>query len=121
MVNFEVALARRVDHFFRKSRWWVVPVPPSRPPLCLEIVAERLLVEAWLRVTRFIAVRGPEARAVGGEHFIHQYNLFAPLTPSAASASKLELRVGDDDNARRRNHTAGVVNQARAPIQASRT
>src|SRR3954464_10896181 len=102
-IDIEVALARRVDHFLRQRRWRIVAVPPPGAPLRIEVVAERLFVEAGLPMSRFITVRGPEPRAVRREHFINQYNLLGPVSPSGGHTAELELRVGDDDPALRGN------------------
>src|SRR2546423_12763186 len=94
MIDAEVALARRVDHFFRQSRWRIVAIPSSRAPLSFEIVAQWLLVETRLPMSRLVNVRGPETRAVRGEYLIHQYNLFGPGL--ARHSTEFKLRVGDD-------------------------
>src|SRR6185369_2717965 len=98
-VDVEVACAGSVDHVLGKPRRRVIAVPPSCTLFRIEIIAERLLVEAGLSVPRLIAVSRPETRAVWCEHFIHQYNIFPGCSPSGGDASKLEFRVGDDDAA----------------------
>ena len=59
--------------------------------LDIEPVAQRLLVEAGLRLARLIAVGRPEARAVGRQDLVDQDDLARP------GAAELELGVGDDD------------------------
>lgn len=50
------------------------------------------LVKAVLSLAQLVLVGGPEARAVGGEDFIHQHDLISLLVES-----KLELGVCNDD------------------------
>src|SRR5688572_32441227 len=65
------------------------------PRLRLEPVADELLVEGRWADANPILGRGPEARRVGRERFVDQHDLTALIH------AELELRVGDDDAARR--------------------
>src|SRR5215203_2864388 len=87
--RIEVSSARRVHHRRRKWRRWCLTVPPPRTSLNVEVVAQRLFVEARLRPAGRVALGGPEARAVRGQHFIDQANRARGVT------AELELGVGD--------------------------
>src|SRR3954466_10339753 len=70
--GIEISITRRVDHPGGEWGRRRLTIPPARATLAIEIVAERLLVEARLRPARRVDVGGPEARAVGCEHFVDQ-------------------------------------------------
>src|SRR5688572_30202133 len=91
--RIEVPPARRVHHSGREPRRRRLAVPSPRAAFAVEVVAQRLLVEARLRPSGCVALGGPETRAVGSQHFIDE--------PDRARgvAAELELRVGDDDPA----------------------
>src|SRR5581483_2074260 len=89
----EVPLARRPNNV-RRQRWRRrLAVPSARAPLQVEIVAQRLLVEARLHATQLIVLNGPEAQTVGSQDFVDQRD--AALTV----ASELELNIRNDDSA----------------------
>src|SRR5687767_11337653 len=88
-VRLEVALARRVDDGLGQGRRWSVTIPPARPALAVQVVAQRLLVEARLSTAGLVAIGRPEPGAVGGEHLVDEKNV-------AVHPSELELGVGDD-------------------------
>src|SRR5262245_33668749 len=62
----------------------------------LEVVADVLLVEAWLRSAGSVAISRPEAGRVGRERLVDEDD---PILGPARSGkqAELELRVGDDD------------------------
>src|SRR3954470_13237603 len=82
----EIAEAGRLDHAHRERGTRGLAIPPAGTPFGVQIVAQGLLVEARLRTAGLIAVRRPEARAVGGEHFVDQADC------AVAIAAELELR-----------------------------
>src|SRR5581483_4380862 len=89
-------------------------VPSARAPLQVEIVAQRLLVEARLHATRLIVLGGPEARAVGSQDFVDQRD--AALTV----ASELELGIRNDDSAPRGDRTTTLVDQPAQALELAR-
>src|SRR5688572_12191760 len=91
-VRLEVSLARRLDNALGQRGSGRVAVPASGLALTVEVIAQRLLVEARLAATWLIAVRRPEARAVRRQHLVDQQD-------PPALGSEFELRVGDDDAA----------------------
>src|SRR5689334_12227673 len=88
-------MARRLHYVGRKRGRRRLAIPSSRATLAIEIVAQGLLVEAWLRAAGRVLVRGPEPRAVRRHHLIDEQD--APRR----IAAELEFRVGDDDPPRR--------------------
>src|SRR5258706_321983 len=79
--------------------------------LGIEPVAQRLLVEAGLRLAFGIAVERPEARAVGRHHLVDQQDL------ARYGPAKLELGVGDDDALLKRDIAAPRIDEARQPLE----
>ena len=73
------------------------------PAGLLAVVADELLVEAVLRAARLVRVRGPEARRVGRQRLVAEHEL------AVGVEAELELRVGDDDPARRARARRRVV------------
>src|SRR3954463_1976202 len=71
-VRLEIALAGGIDHAVRQWRRRGVAVPAAGGPLDVEIIAQRLLVEARLRPARRVDIRRPEPRAVGSHHLVNQ-------------------------------------------------
>ena len=90
-IGLEIALAGRLHHARRQRRRRGVAVPAAGAALGVEIVAQRLLVEARLRLAGLVDVRRPEPRAVGRHHLVDQDDA------AVAVAAELELGVGDDD------------------------
>ena len=86
-----VLLARAPDDFGRQARPGRTLVPVER----LEVVAHELLVEARRAASRRVGIRRPEARRVGRQRLVDQRQRAALVD------AELELRVGDDDAARR--------------------
>src|SRR5689334_8455954 len=115
-VGFEVALARRIDYLRRQLRRGRVAVPAAGMALDIEPVAQRLLVEAGLRLAGLVAVGRPEARAVGRHHLVDQHDLARPPIPRNGAA-ELELGVGDDDAVLERHVAALGVDRARQPLE----
>ena len=72
-----------------RRRWRLVP------RLRLEPVAHELLVVARRRDADAVLVGGPETRRVGGQDLVHE------AQRAVGVQTELELRVGDDDAARR--------------------
>src|SRR5204862_7450273 len=77
-IGLAVALAGGVDHAGGQPGRGCVAVPAAGMALDIEPVAQRLLVEAGLRLARPIAIGRPEARAVGGHHLVDQQDLARP-------------------------------------------
>src|SRR4051812_14620101 len=71
-IGFEVALAAGIHHAGRQRRWRGVAVPAAGAALGVEIVTQRLFVEAGLRLAGLVDTGRPEARAVGGHHLVDQ-------------------------------------------------
>ena len=61
------------------------------PIECVAVVTRELLVERWLRRSRPVPVRRPEARGVGRQHLVPEHEV------AVVVESELELRVRDDD------------------------
>lgn len=57
------------------------------------MIWDAYLVVGRLALANLVLVRGPEARAVGGEDFVDEHNLAGLIE------AELELGVGDDDAA----------------------
>src|ERR1700754_4907143 len=91
LVRLEVTLARRVHHARRQWRRWSVAVPAAGAPFRIEIIAQRLLVEARLRPAGRVDIRRPEPRAVGGHHLVDQDDA------AVGVAAEFEFGVGDKD------------------------
>src|SRR5260370_23111659 len=87
-VGLSVLRCRFEDYFFGKGRRRRLLVPVQ----CLQIVANELLVEGFLRTARGIACRRPIAGGIRCQHFIAEHDL-------AIDQAKLELRVGQNDPA----------------------
>src|SRR6266702_1267774 len=90
-ICLDVALARRIDNAGGQGWWRGVAVPPAGVALGVEIVAQRLLVEARLRLAGFVDVDRPEPRAVRRHHLVDQDDASIPV------AAEFEFGVGDDD------------------------
>src|SRR5581483_432639 len=90
-IGFEIAPAGRIHDAGRQWRRRRFAVPAAGATLGVEIIAQRLLVEARLRLPRFVDVGGPEPRTVRGHDLVDQDD--APLRVAA----EFELGVGDDD------------------------
>src|SRR6476620_6750782 len=75
----------------RRHRWLFFPADS------LEIVADVLLVEAWLWSAGRIAAARPEARRVWRERFIDEHDAILRLARSG-NETELEFRVGNDDS-----------------------
>src|SRR5260221_2751263 len=113
-VGFEIAVAGRINDAGRQRRWRGVAVPAAGFSLGVEIVAQRLLVEARLALAGLVDVDGPEPRTVGGHHLVDQ-NDAAILV-----AAELELGVGDDDALLAGGLFAKRVDRARHALQRGR-
>src|SRR2546430_11300893 len=109
-VRLEITLARRPHYLRRQGRRRRDAVPLALLFQAREVVTQRLLVEARLALAGLIAVRGPEARRVGGEDLVDDQE------PAIRRRAELELRVGDVDAASRRVLAACLVQvEARIP------
>src|ERR1041385_4211392 len=71
-VRLEIALAGGVHDAVRQGWRRRLAVPAAGAALCVEIIAQRLLVETRLRPARRIDVRSPEPRAVRRHHLVDQ-------------------------------------------------
>src|SRR5947208_16986078 len=71
-VGVQVAEARRLHHRIGKARRRRLSVPTAGTTLGVEVVPQRLLVEARLRLAGYIALGRPETRAVRSEHLVDQ-------------------------------------------------
>src|SRR3974390_3546999 len=89
--SFEIALAGGIHDAFRQRWRRRIAVPAAGAALRLEIIAQRLLVEACLRPAWLPGVGCPEARTVGGHHLVDQDDA------SVLVAAEFKLGVGDDD------------------------
>src|SRR5436305_2073387 len=89
-ICLKIAEAGRGYDLRRQRRCRRVAVPPTRTPLGVEPITQRLLVEARLRATGDVAIGGPEPRAVGRQRLVDEDD-------AAVAPPELELRVGDDD------------------------
>src|SRR6266567_3134815 len=89
--RLQIALAGGIHHAGRQRRGRGVAVPAAGAALGVEIIAQRLLVEARLRLARLVDVDRPEPRTVGGHHLVDQDDTAIAVT------AELEFGVGDDD------------------------
>src|SRR5213596_3716385 len=102
-IRIPVALARRLHHLVRQRRRRRLSIPLSLLLQARQVVAQRLLVEAWLALARLIAVGRPKPRGIGSEDLVDDDQVAVGRGP------ELELRVGDDDTALRRVIATGLV------------
>src|SRR4051812_147076 len=90
-IGLQIALAGGLDDAGgqRRRRRFAVPAPGTT--LRLEIIAQRLLVETWLRLAGLVPVSRPETRTVRCHHLVDQDDaaVFIP--------AKFELGVRDND------------------------
>src|SRR5436305_1085922 len=110
-IRFEIPLARRIDHAVRQRWRRGVAVPAAGAALRVEIVAQRLLVEGWLRPAGLVDVGGPEPRAVRRHHLVDQDDA------AIRRAAELELGVGDDDALMSGNPFAEIIDGARHALE----
>ena len=89
--RLDVAAARARDDVVGELRAGVGLVPAER----LAVVAHELLVERRLRAAGRVLVGRPEARRVGRERLVAEHE------PAVVVDAELELRVREDDPARR--------------------
>src|ERR1700689_5103564 len=90
-ISLEITLAGGVNDLGGQWRRRCIAVPAAGAALGVEIIAQRLLVEARLRPARRVGIRGPEPGAVGRHHLVDQDDV--PILVAA----ELEFGVGDDD------------------------
>src|SRR5260370_24267973 len=90
-IGIEITLAGGVDDFGGQGWRRGVAVPAAGAALRVEIVAQRLLVEARLRLAGLVDIHRPEPRAVRGHH------LFDHDDPSVAIPAKFKFGVGNND------------------------
>src|SRR5213593_3760879 len=102
-IRIPVALARRLHHLVGQRGRRRLSVPLSLLLQARQVVAQRLLVEAWLALARLIAVGRQEPRGIGCEDLVDGDQL------ALGSCPELELRVRDDDAALRRVVATGLV------------
>src|SRR4051794_36862605 len=113
-VRFEITLAGRIHHAGRQRRRWGVAVPAAGLALGVEIVAQRLLVEARLALAGLVYIDSPEPRRVRRHHLVDQNDL------AVLVAAELELGVGDDDALLAGGLLAERVDRARHALQRRR-
>src|SRR5436309_16043019 len=102
-VGVTIAFTRRVHDLGRQCRWRRLAVPLSMLLQIGEVIAERLLVEAWLAAPLLIAVRRPKTRGGGSQDLVDHDEVALRRRP------EFEFRVGDDDAAFRGVVTAGLI------------
>src|SRR5262249_39120101 len=107
----KVSFARSVDDLGRQVRWRSLTVPSPGSPLAVEIVTQRLLVEARLPTSGCVTLRRPEPRAVGSQHLVDQEDA------AVCSDPELELGIRDDNAALRRSGLTVGVDCAGSPLQ----
>src|SRR5439155_21080393 len=90
-IGLEIARAGGVYHARRQRRRRRLAVPAAAAALGVEIIAQRLLVEARLRLAWSVGIRGPEPRTVGGHRLVDQDDAAAFIT------AELEFGIGDDN------------------------
>src|SRR5579862_3167032 len=102
-VGIEVPHAGGFDDL-RGKRWRRrVSVPAASLSLAIEIIAERLLIEAGLRLSRCVLIGGPKSRAVWREHLVNEGDALRGVAP------ELELCVGNDDSTGGGDRPAALV------------
>src|SRR6185312_14382918 len=89
LVGLDVFAAGLLDHVRRqlRRRRGLVPALLAGP------VTDELLVEGGRRLAGLVAVGGPEAGGVRGQHLVAEHDL------GTGVAAELELGVGEDDPA----------------------
>src|SRR6202163_4550426 len=90
-IRLEIALAGGAHHAVRQRWRRGVAIPAAGATLGLEIIAQRLLVETRLRLSRFVDIRRPEPGTIGGHHLVDQDDA------AAAIPAKFEFGVGNDN------------------------
>src|ERR1700712_39324 len=90
-IGLEITLAGGLDDACGQRRRRGLAVPAAVAALGVEVIAQRLLVEARLRLSRTIGIRGPEPRTVGRHHLVDQDDA------TGLVAAEFEFGVGDDD------------------------
>src|SRR3954463_6913557 len=90
-IGFQITLAGGLDHAGGQRGRGRLAVPAAGAALGVEVIAQRLLVEARLRLSRAIGVRRPEPRTVRRHHLVDQDDATG-LVPA-----EFEFGVGDDD------------------------
>src|SRR4029079_881844 len=95
----------------RQRRGRGVAVPAAGAALGVEVVAQRLLVEAGLRRAGLVNIRRPEPRTVGGHHLIDQDDA------AAAVAAEFEFGVGDDDAVLAADLLRGIIERSRHALE----
>src|SRR6478752_1567779 len=70
--HLEIACRGGAHDLVRQRRRRSLAVPATGAPLTVEIIAQRLLVEARLRTAGRILLGRPEARAVRREHLVDE-------------------------------------------------
>src|SRR5262245_57927825 len=68
LIRLQVLLPRPLHHVGRQFRRRAVFVPAGR----FQPVAHELFVEGWRADAQLVLVGGPEAGAVGGQHFVDE-------------------------------------------------
>src|SRR5262249_14301468 len=84
-VSLKILFAGLACHFSRqcRSRWLLVPAD------FLEVIPNVLLVKRFLRLSRLVFVRWPEAGGIWCKHFVGQ-------SDAGRGLAELKLGVGDD-------------------------
>src|SRR5713226_2181514 len=90
-IGLQITLAGGVHDAGWQWRRRGFAVPAAGAAFRVEVIAQRLLVEARLRLAGPVGVGGPEPRTVGGHHLVDQDN------SSIAVPAEFEFCVGDDD------------------------
>src|SRR5258706_13320024 len=102
-IGIAIAFAGRVYDLGRQGRRRSLAIPLSLLLQVGQIIAQRLLVEAWLALARLIAVGRPEARRVGRQDLVDDEQFAVRRRP------EFEFRVRDDDSALRGRIAACLI------------
>src|SRR5262249_22723306 len=113
-IGVKIAFAGGLNHAWRQRRRRGLAVPAPGSPLCVEIIAQRLLIKARLRPARAVGIRRPEAGAIGSHHLMNQND--APF----GAKPKFEFRVANNDASLARELLADRVNRSCHALQRAR-
>src|SRR5665213_1403001 len=95
----QIAIAHRARNVVGNLRAWCLAIPLALVTQSLQVVAQRLFVEARRSCSHAITVACPEAGTVWRHHLVYQYNVTASPTEFELGNSEDQPRLGGDSGA----------------------